>query len=83
MERIKTHVHGAENVIRAALANQVKKFIALSTDQAASPINLYGPTQPVSDPQNALPPYRIDEIPRRRRACDIGAGDCLRGSDLT
>src|SRR4051812_16642809 len=40
MECIKTNIHGAENVIHAALANDVDKVIALSTDKAASPINL-------------------------------------------
>ena len=42
MECIKTNIHGAENVVRAALANEVEKVIALSTDKAANPINLHG-----------------------------------------
>ena len=49
MECIKTNIHGAENIIQAALANNVAKVIALSTDKAASPINLYGATKLVSD----------------------------------
>ena len=49
MECIKTNIHGAENVIQAALAADVDKVIALSTDKAASPINLYGATKLVSD----------------------------------
>ncbi|MBZ6068030.1 UDP-N-acetylglucosamine 4,6-dehydratase (inverting) [Aeromonas schubertii] len=49
MECIKTNIHGAENVIQAALFNQVKKVIALSTDKAANPINLYGATKLASD----------------------------------
>src|SRR5205085_5210703 len=49
MECIKTNIHGAENVIHAALANNVEKVIALSTDKAANPINLYGATKHVSD----------------------------------
>jgi UDP-N-acetylglucosamine 4,6-dehydratase len=49
MECIKTNIHGAENVIHAALANNVEKVIALSTDKAANPINLYGATKLVSD----------------------------------
>jgi UDP-N-acetylglucosamine 4,6-dehydratase len=49
MECIKTNIHGAENVIHAALAASVNKVIALSTDKAASPINLYGATKLVSD----------------------------------
>lgn len=48
-ECIKTNVHGAENVIAAALANEVEKVIALSTDKAANPINLYGATKLASD----------------------------------
>ena len=49
MECVKTNIHGAENVIHAALANDVRKVIALSTDKAANPINLYGATKLVSD----------------------------------
>lgn len=49
MECIKTNVHGAENVIQAAIANNVEKVIALSTDKAANPINLYGATKLCSD----------------------------------
>jgi UDP-N-acetylglucosamine 4,6-dehydratase len=49
MECIKTNIHGAENVIKAALSNNVQKVIALSTDKAANPINLYGATKLASD----------------------------------
>lgn len=49
MECIKTNIYGAENVIKAALANNVHKVIALSTDKAANPINLYGATKLCSD----------------------------------
>ena len=49
MECINTNIHGAENVIRAAIANDVEKVIALSTDKAANPINLYGATKLASD----------------------------------
>ena len=49
MECIKTNINGAENVIEAALDNDVKKVIALSTDKAANPINLYGATKLASD----------------------------------
>ncbi|EIK93542.1 UDP-N-acetylglucosamine 4,6-dehydratase [Pseudomonas sp. M47T1] len=48
-ECIRTNVNGAENVIAAAIDNGVKKVIALSTDKAASPINLYGATKLLSD----------------------------------
>jgi UDP-N-acetylglucosamine 4,6-dehydratase len=49
MECIKTNIHGAENVIQAALDADVEKVIALSTDKAANPINLYGATKLASD----------------------------------
>lgn len=49
MECIKTNIHGAENVIKAAIKNNVTKIIALSTDKAANPINLYGATKLASD----------------------------------
>ena len=49
MECVKTNIRGAENVIKAALENGVQKVIALSTDKAANPINLYGATKLVSD----------------------------------
>jgi UDP-N-acetylglucosamine 4,6-dehydratase len=49
MECIKTNIHGAENVIRSAIDNDVLKVIALSTDKAANPINLYGATKLASD----------------------------------
>ncbi|WP_396586919.1 UDP-N-acetylglucosamine 4,6-dehydratase (inverting) [Bermanella sp. R86510] len=49
MECIKTNIYGAENVIKAAIANNVEKVIALSTDKAANPINLYGATKLASD----------------------------------
>ncbi len=49
MECIKTNIYGAENVIKAAIENGVKKVIALSTDKAANPINLYGATKLASD----------------------------------
>lgn len=49
MEFIKTNIHGAQNVIDAAIANNVEKVIALSTDKAANPINLYGATKLCSD----------------------------------
>ena len=49
MECIKTNIYGAENVIKASIINNVKKVIALSTDKAANPINLYGATKLASD----------------------------------
>ncbi len=48
-EAVKTNIIGAENVINAAIDNNVKRVIALSTDKAAAPINLYGATKLCSD----------------------------------
>ena len=48
-EAIKTNIHGAQNVIDAAIDRKVKKVVALSTDKAVNPINLYGGTKLVSD----------------------------------
>ncbi|GAB1400784.1 UDP-N-acetylglucosamine 4,6-dehydratase (inverting) [Aminivibrio sp.] len=49
MECVKTNVMGASNVISAAMANDVEKVVALSTDKAANPINLYGATKLCAD----------------------------------
>ena len=49
MECIKTNIQGAENVINASIENNIKKTIALSTDKAANPVNLYGATKLCSD----------------------------------
>ena len=49
MECIKTNVLGAQNVIDASISNEVEKVVALSTDKAANPINLYGATKLASD----------------------------------
>jgi len=49
MEFVKTNIYGAENIVYAAIQNNVKKIIALSTDKASNPINLYGSTKLVSD----------------------------------
>lgn len=48
-EAIKTNINGAQNVIDAALDAGVKKVVALSTDKAVNPVNLYGGTKLVSD----------------------------------
>ena len=48
-EAVKTNVLGAQNIIEASMKNNVKKVIALSTDKASSPINLYGATKLTSD----------------------------------
>lgn len=48
-EAVKTNIHGAQNIIEAAIDRGVEKVIALSTDKAASPLNLYGATKLASD----------------------------------
>jgi UDP-N-acetylglucosamine 4,6-dehydratase len=48
-EAIKTNINGAENIVEAAIDRKVKKVVALSTDKAVNPINLYGGTKLVSD----------------------------------
>lgn len=48
-EAVKTNIHGAQNIIEAAIDRGVQKVIALSTDKAASPVNLYGATKLASD----------------------------------
>ncbi len=48
-EAVKTNILGAQNVIEAAIENNVKRVVALSTDKAAAPINLYGATKLASD----------------------------------
>jgi UDP-N-acetylglucosamine 4,6-dehydratase len=49
MECIKTNIYGAQNVIDAAIDNNIERIIALSTDKAANPVNLYGATKLASD----------------------------------
>ena len=44
-EAIKTNIYGAENVIKAAIINNVSRVIAISTDKAVAPVNLYGATK--------------------------------------
>ena len=48
-EAVKTNIHGAQNVIEAAIDRCVERVVALSTDKASSPLNLYGATKLVSD----------------------------------
>lgn len=49
MECVKTNIMGAENIINACLETEVERVVALSTDKAAAPINLYGATKLASD----------------------------------
>lgn len=48
-EAVKTNIHGAQNIIEAAIDKGVQKVVALSTDKAAAPVNLYGATKLASD----------------------------------
>lgn len=48
-ECVQTNIHGAENIVKAAIRTDVKRVLALSTDKAANPINLYGATKLASD----------------------------------
>jgi len=49
LEFIKTNIHGAQNIIEASLESKISNIVALSTDKASSPINLYGATKLCSD----------------------------------
>ena len=49
IEFVKTNIIGSQNIINAALSNNVKKVISLSTDKAAAPVNLYGATKLCSE----------------------------------
>tara|TARA_A100001035_G_scaffold280316_1_gene285461 strand:+ start:1888 stop:2907 length:1020 start_codon:yes stop_codon:yes gene_type:complete len=49
MEFVKTNVYGAENLVNSCLRTKVKKLVALSTDKACAPVNLYGATKLCSD----------------------------------
>lgn len=48
-EAVKTNIHGAQNIVEASIDQGVEKVIALSTDKAAAPVNLYGATKLASD----------------------------------
>src|SRR5215813_8032226 len=49
MECVKTNIMGAENVVQAAISNRVPRVVALSTDKACNPVNLYGASKLASD----------------------------------
>ena len=80
MECIKTNIHGAENVIEAAISNSVEKVIALSTDKAASPINLYGATKLASDKLFVAANNIVGERPTRFSVVRYGNVVGSRGS---
>ncbi len=80
MECIKTNVHGAENIITASLECRVKKVIALSTDKAANPINLYGATKLCSDKLFVAANNLVGDLPTRFSVVRYGNVVGSRGS---
>lgn len=80
MECIRTNVHGAENVIQAALECNVHRVIALSTDKAANPINLYGATKLCSDKLFVAANNLVGDRPTRFAAVRYGNVVGSRGS---
>ncbi|MGK0500298.1 MAG: UDP-N-acetylglucosamine 4,6-dehydratase [Oceanicoccus sp.] len=80
MECIKTNINGAENVISAAIANKVHRVIALSTDKAANPINLYGATKLCSDKLFVAANNMVGEQDTRFAVVRYGNVVCSRGS---
>ena len=83
MECIKTNIHGAENVIQAAIKNSVQKVIALSTDKAANPINLYGATKLASDKLFVSANNIVGDKPTRFAVVRYGNVVGSRGSVVT
>lgn len=80
-EAIKTNVLGAQNVIRAAIGQGIKKVIALSTDKAANPVNLYGATKLCSDKLFIAGNSMSGDAPRTRfSVVRYGNVACSRGS---
>lgn len=79
-ECIKTNIVGANNVISAALANNVDKVIALSTDKASSPINLYGATKLVSDKLFVAANNMRGDLQTKFSVVRYGNVACSRGS---
>ncbi|MDX2143323.1 MAG: UDP-N-acetylglucosamine 4,6-dehydratase (inverting) [Rhodospirillaceae bacterium] len=80
IECIKTNINGAENVVHAALANKVRRVIALSTDKAANPINLYGATKLCSDKLFVAANNLVGEAPTRFSVVRYGNVVGSRGS---
>ena len=80
MECIKTNINGAQNVVRAAIANNVDKVIALSTDKAANPINLYGATKLASDKLFVAANNMVGSRRTRFSVVRYGNVMCSRGS---
>ncbi len=80
MECIKTNIHGAENVIKAAIENKVGHVMALSTDKAANPINLYGATKLASDKLFVAANNMVGDAPTRFAVVRYGNVVGSRGS---
>ncbi|MCU0447716.1 MAG: UDP-N-acetylglucosamine 4,6-dehydratase (inverting) [Microscillaceae bacterium] len=80
LEFIKTNILGAENVIRAAVENQVKKIIALSSDKAVNPVSLYGATKMCADKLFLVATQSQNRV--RSRFCVVRYGNVVgaRGS---
>jgi UDP-N-acetylglucosamine 4,6-dehydratase len=81
-ECIKTNINGAENVIAAALANDVQAVVALSTDKAVSPVNLYGATKLASDKLFSAANNMVGSRPTRFSVVRYGNVVGSRGSVL-
>lgn len=80
LECVKTNIYGAENVIRAATECGVRKIIALSTDKAAYPVNLYGSTKLVSDKLFVAANNMVGERDIQFSVVRYGNVSCSRGS---
>lgn len=80
MECIKTNISGAQNVINAAIENKVSQVVALSTDKAANPVNLYGATKLVSDKLFVAANNIVGERPTRFSVVRYGNVVGSRGS---
>ena len=79
-EAVKTNINGAQNIIEAAIDRGVEKVIALSTDKAASPVNLYGATKLVSDKLFVAANSYVGEKPTRFSVVRYGNVAGSRGS---
>ena len=77
MECIKTNVDGAQNVINGCLSNNVLKIIALSTDKAANPVNLYGASKLASDKLFVAANNMVGKSKTRFSVCEIALSESL------
>lgn len=79
-EAVKTNIHGAQNIIEAAIDRGVEKVIALSTDKACAPVNLYGATKLASDKLFVAANSYVGEKPTRFAVVRYGNVVGSRGS---